>query len=142
MCLRTKQNTPLIAEEDITVYKVVQFITDKAKSAEIGKPFSYYVGAFRDEYVYEMDTVLESGLHYEEPCYGESEGFVHKGFHSLQSVTDTTKLMNFMRGQKWFSDDAEPLIIACTIPKGSEYYVGDFDKKVSYASNKLILHSV
>ena len=143
MCLYSLQESPLIAENDITVYKVVQFITDENRSLQIGKPFCYYIGAFQDEYVYTMDSVIDSELSRENPFY--QDGFasvIHKGFHSLAIHDEAVYLMDHMKAMKWFSPNAKPRILKCTIPKGSEYYVGDFDNKVSYASNKIILHSV
>lgn len=125
MCLYTTlPNIPLIAEEDIIVYKIM----DRTQNGELRSFYRNMVYVIGEEY--------ESLLKYfdtDEHDYNHREqgfiGRIEEGLHSYSRMH--VILMNFI-----YSSD-EIVVIECIVPKGAEYYHGVFGSHHSIASNKL-----
>lgn len=118
MCLRLQNsnNTSHIAQEDITVYKLyrkkenhlISFYrlakTDLGEQprVEMRKKVDY-VG---------LDEIVEQGYH---------------SFTTLEDVSAFAKDHNYKASKQKLTDSQEELVIhECTIPKGTEYYLGTF----------------
>lgn len=139
MCLYTTSKYPKVADEDIIVYKIVQYITGvDADDNPVDVP--YYKAPFQ-EFVYEMDTVLETKLAIPHFAWG-AEYSIGKGFHSFENESAAIKIMNDMKAHRFFDANAVPMVLKCIIPKGASYYKGTFHQQSSYASNQFKLISV
>lgn len=117
MCLITKLEHPIVAEKDITCYKVLWHAGDRL--------FSLY----HSEFEWEMDkvhfTTLQEGEKLE-----DGRGTVNQGFHSYKDLQSALILM----ARTFY----QCLAVECIIPEGVRYYVGeDGDKRDGYASEKL-----
>jgi hypothetical protein len=132
MCLLIDNDIkPTVAENDIKCYKVVIIKTEdnikyltyyREVEVELGETY-YSKFTFTKSFIYITKLKLEEGL------------------HSFKSLNDA-KYFNQNR-----TLDEDRIIIECIIPKGAEYYEGDFyhyDKKlniniksINYASNIL-----
>ena len=118
MCLITTQKTALIADEDITVFKVLT-----QNQGSIYQSFKYELGVEYTEKIEHSDEWCCLGildiewLHSNYPngwkrhadliCLGE-------GFHSIDSLETAKKVLK--------EEYESTKIFECTIPKGSEYY--------------------
>lgn len=58
---------------------------------------------------------------------------VNRGLHSFKLYEDCVK-----NKENSFVSAGASIIVECVIPKGSKYYVGEFNDAVSYASDKLV----
>lgn len=113
MCLHlTKGNKPLIASEDITVYKYGMCRGDT------------FHPNFRTQFVYEelkvqptVDLIITNY---------RDEYFIAEGYHSLPSL-QVLKLLNS-------NSDVGVFII----PKGTPYYIGEFFGQECYCSASII----
>jgi len=116
MCLKTSQNKPLIAERDITCYKV---LTKDLISPCYNKQ-------------YELGKKIISNLI-------EDNGEVTHGLHTYIRL-DTAKNDTHYY---WYDQTVRcglivdaPIVVECLIPRGANYYVSDSIEE--YASNQLI----
>lgn len=116
MCLHTKQKVPNIAEEDITCYKVINPDMTSLYFTE----FNWVLGK-----LYETEIECCSKWDFNE---------VSKSFHSYKTLQD------LMHG--YFQSLSPCMMVKCTIPKGSEYYLGKQDEMDGYASNKIIANEI
>jgi hypothetical protein len=99
MCLYTNQTKPLVAEKDITCYKVVYKHSEFSTLHSEIRGFEYELG-----HTYRIRTGR----------FGPSEnGRVHEGFHSF----DTLKHALAYGGKSL-------VLMKCVIPKGSLYFEG------------------
>lgn len=116
MCLLTTQKIPKIAEEDITCYKVINPDMTSLYFTE----FNWVLGK-----LYETEIECCSKWDFIE---------VSKAFHSYKSLQD------LMHG--YFKSLSPCLMVKCTIPQGSEYYLGKQGEMDGYASNKIIVNEI
>ena len=117
MCLLTTQKKVKIAEEDITCYKVIN--PDMTSL--------YYT-----EFKWELGKLYET----ERQCRSKWDvSEVSQAFHSYQSLMDDLTYA-------YFESLSPCMMVKCTIPKGSEYYLGKQDAMDGYASNKLIINEI
>ena len=123
MCLVLKEKQePMIAPADIECYKIVDLDEDGTYHAHVKK-----------EFVWELGKTLKSELTMEEEA-GYSYPYITKGFHSYKTLQD------LMYG--YFQSLSPCMMVKCTIPKGSEYYLGRQGEMDGYASNKLIANEI
>ena len=114
MCLHTKQKKVKIAKEDITCYKVIN---------------PDMTSWFHTEFKWELGKLYETEMDFC-PVYKT----VSQAFHSYKTLQD------LMHG--YFQSLSPCMMVKCTIPKGSEYYLGIQDEMDGYASNKLIANEI
>ncbi len=120
MCLDiSNSREKLIADKDITCYKVL--VAKKYLFGLITKYRTpYYIAKVKlgRTYKSEISIIDECG-----------SILIEKALHSFKFKSQAEKeASEHMPTWK---------IVECTIPKGSEYYIGEFDYYCSYASNKL-----
>lgn len=119
-----------VAEEDIVCYKVLDALRCHDGSVEM---FSPYYG-----YEYTPNLLVESDLEHDgwqlDSLNGLSFFEIEKGLHSFVTFSgadyEVGDSVDFLKNAQ---------IFAAIIPKGSEYYVGDFVSQQSYASSALIV---
>lgn len=118
MCLITRQKKALIADEDITVFKI---LTEKNYS--IYQLFKYKLGKTYTEKIKHSKTWCCLGildvvwLESNYPCGWVREPdliCLGKGFHSIDNLESAKYVL--MESSEYHK------IYECTIPKGSEYY--------------------
>lgn len=114
MCLHTKQKKVKIAKKDITCYKVIN---------------PDMTSWFHTEFKWELGKLYETEMDFC-PVYKT----VSQAFHSYKTLQD------LMHG--YFQSLSPCMMVKCTIPKGSEYYLGRQDEMDGYASNKLIVNEI
>jgi len=127
---------PLIAEKDITVYKVVENlkVIDLLFFKIITARTIYRRSKIR------LGKTYKSELEYYTNIF-KRNGTVEEGLHSFVNLKDCYYIVpnicsyNITDSQTTYF--AFYFIIECIIPKGSEYYVGVFDTIPSIASSKL-----
>ena len=113
MCLKIKsQSRKQIASKDITVYKHLI-------------PYNITKGIYTTSY---QSSIVEIGKTYHSDLVRITSTEVSIGLHSFQSEEVACK-----RATYW-----DETLVECIIPKGSSYYIGDFEGLgVSYASDTL-----
>lgn len=130
MCLRTRKQKPLVAENDITVYKVLS-IKSVEKDTPSEDDFLYTpvtntkvkIGDFinaklKTTYLFRVFGVYEVGA---------------EGVHSFINLRDA-RAMSISHGSFTYK------VFECTIPKGTEYWVGITTTEI--ASKKLLVKRV
>jgi hypothetical protein len=122
MCLQTKMKTPVVTEEDIHVYKVVC----KSKEDGLVSPYEYAP--------VKLYTILKTGI---QTCSHDNQ--VIFGFHSLLYLTKAlSELKYFESSYLSCHINNRYYIYKCIIPKGSLYYLGEFERSPGYCSDKII----
>lgn len=136
MCLITEQKTPLIAEKDIVVYKVME-----SKLRSFFRYFQYEIDKLFETEIKENDENLWIACcsldtdylqkKYKVDCVRDLKGHpnlicLKYGFSSCKSIKVALIVNDACRGT----------IYKCIIPKGSEYYK---DKVGFIISNKIII---
>ena len=96
MCLPTNQTKPLVAEKDITCYKVVYPASKDGVFCSEFRNFKYSLGTR-----YAEKRFPETPVH----------SAVHEGFHSYRTIEAAR-----------IRESAPLVLIRCVIPKGSRYY--------------------
>lgn len=114
MCLHTKQKEVKIAKKDITCYKLIN---------------PNMTSWFHTEFKWELNKLYETEMDFC-PVYKT----VSQAFHSYKTLQD------LMYG--YFQSLSPCMMVKCTIPKGSEYYLGRQGEMDGYASNKLIANEI
>lgn len=108
MCLEIKHNAKkMTARKDIVVYKILL----KWRDGTLRTPFRNCViniGEQKESYLLKEENEITIGLH---------------SFKSYNLISD--------------KDGHWGRVAKCIIPKGSKYYVGKFDGRISYASDKI-----
>jgi hypothetical protein len=128
MCLTTPRffAKRRVAKQDITVWKfMLQNEYSKQLYAYYRLGFEYHVGK---SYEADLDKPVKSDGFFQ-------NGYVNKGLHSLSSYRDALHASRK-------DNQSSIVIVRCTIPKGSEYYVGDWEGYKGYASSALIVDEV
>lgn len=124
MCLTIESHQLAnIAQEDITVWKVYRK-TEKYL-------LSYYQEVRTN---FGEQPTVEFGIVDDENDEGYSA--VEEGYHSFKNLEDALKFYRTTRTNN--------VLIECTIPKGSQYYLGTFGVRQGYkcyASNNLIVEN-
>lgn len=134
MCLRiSKGSAPLIADSDITVYKVVKINGNSI--------FAPYQDAFLG-YIQNLPIKLEeNGTEFETLYYDEENAIEGGGFHSFHFLCSAITEQKWFK--KWIASDVQGVIVLkCIIPKGTLYYKGLFEYTVSYCSKQLIIQKI
>ena len=132
MCLITTQKTALIAEKNITVYKVIckdlsaifqefKYDINVLYETKIKASEQWDVLGVHDEWLFDNYPDNSWRRHPDLICLGE-------GFHSIKDKENAFILKN----QLYLS----VIVFKCVIPKGSEYYI---DASGLIISNKIIL---
>ena len=127
MCLLTLQNKPLVAEEDIIVFKMFyQLPLDAAVYSPlqhyryvIGKEYKTEMRTSKDKSVYDRRAEVSLNLH----RYNPSKRYIGAGFHAAFNI-ERYNGIGIYNGYNAF-------IYQCTVPKGSKYYTDDTDLIVS-----------
>lgn len=122
MCLTTTMITPVIADHDITVYKVVQEDNIGALRAP-----------YRSRFVYQKNVEVHSTLSDPYPNEYDDNMLVDEGLHSFETFRDAGVECVYWR------DCGHYHVHKAIIPAGAKYYRGKFGRYVSYASESLIL---
>lgn len=127
----------LVAEEDITVYKVVQISLDD-KILSYFNDFPYKIGE-----IYNTTIVIK---HYKDDYSADCSDFyfIEQGFHSynyhlkigLDPFLNTPNAYD-KNGTRYYGDDIYGML--CIIPKGAEYYVNEFGDVVSTSIKTITL---
>ena len=124
MCLITDRNIPLVAEEDIEVYKVMQVMTDKT-----GSPFG--VPPYRTLYHYHpgknQSSEHDITMYGNEPIktsssgkyYGVEAGYLHAYVNRYAAGFLHAELLVKSGGTTTIK------IVKMTIPKGTKYFLGN-----------------
>jgi hypothetical protein len=116
MCLTVSRNSRIrIATKDIVAYKFV-FKSNILKDT--------YVSSFR-YYPCPLNTLCETNLGRKQNNYGY---YIELGFHTLKSRKAANK----------YACKYMETVIKATIPKGSRYWWGRFEKDISYCSEQII----
>jgi len=127
MCLITPFKEPKVAEEDMTVYKI---LTDNQHSS-FYSPFYYNLGELyetkmeeSEEWLYADETAQKSTRrpYNDLICIG-------KGFHSCNTIERAEELKEGLIQKRH--------VFECTIPKGSMYYE---DTSGLLVSNQIIVN--
>lgn len=132
MCLITDQQQPKIAEEDITVYKVLQgmnspyhsdftYILGKLYKTDIQEDDSFWCFDASDNVVLASYFGIDWKINRKLKCFGQ-------GFHSALSIS---RLRESSIAYAW-----RAYIYECIIPKGSKYYVNPSNLAIS---NQIII---
>jgi hypothetical protein len=124
MCLHLngKQNSPKVATKDITCYK---FLKRRLNIHE------YYYTTYYQLSPVEIGNTYESKIIVEKSVIGEH--IINIALHSFKYLSNLRKTI---RRYGYYTDKI--VIVKCIIPKGSTYYLGDFEGEgLSYASDKL-----
>lgn len=120
MCLITKQKEPLIAEEDIVVYKV---FTSEDKSPYQEFDYTPYIGKLL------TDTAPEEVVYIKDFNGNCIETEVSSGFiHSYTKLIKAIPIANMYEGRK---------IRECIIPKGTRIFISEFGSQI--ASKSIII---
>lgn len=132
MCWFGKIGQKQIAQEDTRVLKVLRVKDDKYYAYwfpfeyEFGKLYETELGVKCKDYV-----EIAEGFH----CYSNLLGVVKKENRCTIQIMDYSGAkLDWYRGTFY-----KLVLVACTIPKGSEYYINDYGKIVS---NKIIINQV
>ena len=133
MCLYMKTNTPIVAEKSVKCYKILSAHDDgelytpfQGCRIELGTTITAY--GYKDvDYLFPLNPATSKGYK-----YGVYEGFIH-------TFADLKAAEVFL--DEWSEDYwlYKPVIVECTIPKGTTYYEGVFEATYlpCYASDKL-----
>ena len=119
MCLITKMTEPIIAEKDITCYKIIR----KDMS-------SYFYPIFK----WEIGKIYTSWLGVLEDIGNSNSNVIHQAFHSYATL-EALKMV-------YYKSIVPCLTVKCTIRKGSRVYKGRHDYIQGYASDQLIVNEV
>lgn len=141
MCWRAFKAEKKIAQKDFNVYKVLM---TKEKDSILISPFRYFPYCLGKEYKaeihveeaifhYEKDTIDE-GLH----CY--SEECMVKEFCKSIAVGNHYGALLECYTIGFYSSRAFPVVVKCTIPKGTAYYENGNGEIVTekYILNKVV----
>lgn len=126
MCLATRQKEPLIAEEDIIVYKI--FGPDN-RSLYFEFDYSPYIGKRFDNS--ELESIIKRDNH--TLIYG---GFIH----SYTGIGFALSLIYYLNLNRYKEKGAMYIIRECKIPKGSKYYKDN--KNGEIASKSIIIGDI
>ena len=162
MCLvAEKTKEPKIAETDIDVFKVFRAkkgFMSRIYTGPYQETFSFwdlnglYTCQGFDGYTFDNQpdndyvfnyyfAIVPYTKEWEEKKRKELEEktFVFVGFHSFKNFQDALKEVVDLKFDDNF-DEEEYDIIHCTIPKGTKYYEGLFDRKECYCSEQIKLN--
>ena len=118
MCLITKMAEPIIAEKDITCYKVIR----KDMSS------LYY-----DDFKWKFNKVYTSWIATFERTKNVDHA-IYQAFHSYESLDGLKK--------EYYMATVPCIAVKCTIPSGSRVYKGKHNQIEGYASDQLIINEV
>lgn len=120
MCLYVKTDNKVskIAEEDKTVYKVFACFESSFGELLLTSPYRQFP-------YFKKENVAKN---FEYAIPGNT---VLVGFHSFENIDEANVLKeNFAKREYEFNKDsrifAHFIVLACVIPKGAAYYVGEF----------------
>lgn len=132
MCLSNPTTVkPMIAEEDIHCYKFLWLVYGDLRAP------------YRSFKVYRLGE-MNSRSH----VTVSLDGTVEYGFHTFARAEDAFDIVDMInrnraaeKKQHWYHEktQGEYRVYDCVIPKGSEYFVGEFNDVISYTSNQLVV---
>ena len=129
MCLDIDRNqSPKVAEEDITCYKFLRVVRDGTYYAPYYSNHQYEIGK---EYTSILSRYHDNGA---DGCRHPFTG-IRQGLHSLATVEDTRCIA--MHRTEVYKGFHKYVVVECVIPKGATYYKGYWRGCAAYASNKL-----
>ena len=144
---------PLVAEEDIICYKVLEVKMEETGVKLYHAP--YYPYTYGKNEVYTEKAFVKTQLYYNERKVTwdpwELRGYimVDYGFHTFHSMeTAVMEYLYWKRRNRCFGDcNREYCIMKCVIPKGSRYYRGftaqtEKGDQVGYCSESIKLIEV
>lgn len=111
---------PILAEKDITCYKV---LLKHPINKKFQSPYQYVP--------YEIETLIESEIGTPHYKVWEERNGIDSGLHSFSSI---------IRAGRYTNQEDNRRIFKATIPKGSYYYFNP--EKKEYVSNKLIVNRI
>lgn len=137
MCLKVTEDKVLIASEDITCYKVMEFLGEH-------KAISWVMGETYQVPSKTMMTSFRPLLISDEDDYHVSCGY-HSYMSPEEGVEDAISLIARALGVHTPSYDGKMDTLAlyeCTIPKGANYYIGTVNDGNcgGYVSNSIIIN--
>ena len=118
MCLIIIDEKPETAKDDISVYKVLL----RNSNGSIETPYQRANVLLGETY----KSALEL-----------NDMSVEKGLHSFANKADATDEALFQQGLNFVNANKTVLVVEATIPKGSNYYKGDYCSAVAYTSDTL-----
>ena len=127
MCLITDSNIPLVAEEDIEVYKVME-VTTGLGGSPIGIPpyrplYRYHPGKNQS---YEYDITMYGNKPIKTSPYGQcyivEAGYLHAYVDRYAASPLHTQLLR---------NDTAIKIVKMTIPKGTKYFLGNGGNEIA-----------
>lgn len=123
MCLSINAgDEPIIAEEDIIVYK---YLHQKIKADNS-------LGAIRTPYKKSIVKIGETYKSKLKKINDEGDYIITLGLHSFADLKNCR-----MDAISWYQEKFKTLYVKCVIPKGSQYYVGQFIGATSFASDTI-----
>lgn len=130
MCLITDQLTPLLAEKDMTVYKALSYSMLSPYEwfeYELGKLYETKLGESQNKHSYDWemtDAIIDKyGIDWK---LNNKVIAIGPGFHSVLTP-------------ERLKEEINKLIVECTVPAGSQYYL---DLSGCIVSNKIIINKV
>lgn len=128
MCMILDQKTKpraRVAKDDIICYKVLDVINEGSSDAFAESPYRYFKYSFNRVY---RSRIEISGCPMD-------EWYIEEGLHSFVSFKAAE---NEIRDNAF--NDVNQYIFVAVIPKGSKYYIGDFNgTKDCYVSDALMV---
>lgn len=103
--MKAEHNIPLIAEKDITCYKLVYKMPISKSFRSQFREFRYWLNC--EMRVYSLPVEWQP----------TTEGLLHQGFHSYRTLAIAKRKL------KWH-DEPGLIIMRCVIPKGARYFKG------------------
>jgi hypothetical protein len=130
MCLFTTQQEPLIAEEDIEVYKILRDDLSSPSQEFKYEQNKLYSTEDEEKFIDYIDIDISDELSNKKVTYLKiSKGF----FHSYMLKKYSVNMMVYFS----YFDNTNRRLFKAIIPKGAKYYIGDVD----ICSNKIIITS-
>ena len=131
MCLTIKDkfSEPLIASEDMVVYKVVvcEVVNNQPRYSTLFQSQSIgYDRVYRSKLTFNSNGDVEVALH-----------SFRDQYKALELITLHKKITNYQE-----TTVNSLAVVRCQIPTGSKYYIGNFMRGISYASDHLIYKEI
>ena len=122
MCLTIKNyDKCIVAEEDIKCYKVIRLETG-------GIMKSFYFN-----FLYTFNKTYETTLL--KTRYRKNYK-IENGFHSFAKLNHTITFYDVHLRMKYFA------LVECTIPKGANYYMGKYNNRCAFVSDKIRINKI
>lgn len=120
MCLITPQQEPLIAEQDIVVFKQLSHLTDETAVSPF-QCFTYILGDIYKTKIREIDNDDYSCFD-EINCKYLNENYPNWNYEKHSELKYLGEGFHVAKQRERLTDFYNGAIYECIIPKGSEYY--------------------